>query len=103
MNLESTERARHADPRVSCHKGELRLEVGLRVAGDRDVRDVVDARAGDPENLLDRMLREPGAVLLPIDALFGNGGDDAVLSYERRRRVRVDRVDSEYESRHSRE
>ena len=100
VGLHPVQDLRHRRHRVLRDEGELRGEVRLRVARDGDVGHVLDAGGGDAEHLLHGEAREAGAVLLAVEALLRDRRDDAVLSDERRGRVRVDRVDAEDETGH---
>src|SRR5205085_7041008 len=80
---------------VADRPQELAAEVRLRVARDGDVVEVARLEAGVGETPRSRELREAGAVLDAVEALLLGRRDKLAVDDERRRRVAVERVQTQ--------
>src|SRR5687767_6597425 len=61
----------------------LLVEVGCRIAGDSDVRDVCDLNTRSAETIAHRFGWKSGAVLDAVESLFFNGRQQLAVFYDR--------------------
>ncbi len=94
VHAQSVERTRQTLHGMARDERGLSRHVCPRIARDRNVGQVLQARSGKAEDLPHRELREARAVFLAAQPLFGDGGENAALAHEYRGGIGVGGVDA---------